>query len=105
MWYNVFMKGNVKTKGSCPTAKAAALLSDIWTMLIVRDLLRGERRFCDLERSLEGISTRTLTLKLRTLEKEGIIQKAKSGAYSATKKGTALEDIQKAMERYGKRYL
>jgi len=52
----------------CPMTKTAQLLSDTWTMLIMHDLLSGSKRFCELERSLEGISTRTLTLKLKKLE-------------------------------------
>lgn len=93
-----------KTKG-CPTAKTASLMSDPWTMLVVRDILRGPKRFCDLERSLSGISTRTLTAKLKHLEKSRIIRKNIKGFYEPTKKGRALQPIQRAMERYGKKYL
>jgi DNA-binding HxlR family transcriptional regulator len=42
-----------------------------WTLLIIRDLAEGCSRFCELERSLEGISPRTLSLRLRGLEAEG----------------------------------
>lgn len=74
-------------------------------MLIVRDLLDGPKRFCDLERSLEGISTRTLTLKLKKLENERLIRKTRDGAYTATAKGTGLRTVESAMRRYGERYL
>jgi DNA-binding HxlR family transcriptional regulator len=89
----------------CPVHKTATLLSDTWTMLIIRDLLEGPQRFCDLERSLEGISTRTLTLKLQTLEKEGMVKKTKSGSYSATARGKGLRTVEAAMRRYGEKYL
>lgn len=89
----------------CPTAKTAALLSDPWTMLLVRDLLRAPRRFCDLERSLEGISTRTLTAKLKNLEQERVVRKSAAGLYAPTPKGKALGPVCRAMERYGKKYL
>lgn len=91
--------------GDCPIQKTATLLSDTWTMLIIRDLLGGPRRFCDLERSLEGISTRTLTLKLKKLESEHLIKKLASGAYAATPRGKGLRAVETAMRRYGEKYL
>ena len=89
----------------CPVQKTATLLSDTWTMLIIRDLLSGPKRFCDLERSLEGISTRTLTIKLQTLQKARLITKTKSGSYSATPRGKGLRVVESAMRRYGEKYL
>ncbi len=90
---------------ACPVTKTAKMLSDTWTMLIMHTLLPGPQRFCELERSLEGISTRTLTLKLRKLEEEGMIKKGKDSAYEATKKGKGLQIIERAMRRYGELYL
>ena len=46
-----------------------------WTLLLVRDLADGCSRFCELERSLQGISPRTLSLRLRALEEEGIVER------------------------------
>ena len=46
-----------------------------WTLLLVRDLAEGHSRFCELERSLAGISPRTLSLRLRALEEEGIVER------------------------------
>ena len=46
-----------------------------WTLLLVRDLAEGRSRFCELERSLAGISPRTLSLRLRALEEEGIVER------------------------------
>ncbi len=89
----------------CPVQKTAELLSDTWTMLIIRDLLEGPQRFCDLERSLEGISTRTLTLKLKKLEKEGLLRKNTAGRYMATARGRGLRTVEAAMRRYGEKYL
>lgn len=94
-----------KTDSACPIQKTAELLSDTWTMLILRDLLDGDRRFCDLERSLEGISTRTLTNKLRRLEQEKLVRKAKDGCYVATPKAKGLRAVESAMRRYGEKYL
>lgn len=93
-------------KGStCPITKTAGILSDTWTMLITRTLMNGPKKFTELEEDLEGISTRTLTAKLRTLEDEGLVRKSKEGKYAPTAKGKALRGILLAMGRYGRRYL
>jgi DNA-binding HxlR family transcriptional regulator len=89
----------------CPVQKTATLLSDTWTMLIIRDLLEGPRRFCELEHSLEGISTRTLTNKLKTLEHERLVKKGRDGSYAVTPRGKGLRVVESAMRRYGEKYL
>lgn len=90
---------------TCPVIKTALLLSDAWTILIARTLLHGPKRFCELERELDGISTRTLTLKLKKLESEGIILKQDDGYYASTEKGKGLQIIEDALRAYGKRFL
>jgi len=100
-----------KICGSCPIAKVADLVGDSYTLLIVRDLLLGPRRFGDLESSLTGISSRTLTKKLKTLEECGVIQreefceKPPRVLYSLTPKGLGLHDIAESMRKYGEKYL
>lgn len=89
----------------CPITKVAKLLSDTWTMLIMHTLLSGPKRFCDLERDLTGISTRTLTLKLRKLSDEGLLEKGQDGRYAATERGKGLKLIENAMKRYEEKYL
>lgn len=96
----------IHSPNTCPVAEVAELLSDAWTMLIIRDLLNGPMRFCELERSLEGVSTRTLTLKLKKLVEEKVISKdEESHLYAITKQGTHLGTIIDAMRNYGKEYL
>jgi DNA-binding HxlR family transcriptional regulator len=90
---------------SCAITKTATLLSDTWTMLIMRYLLEAPKGFCELERDLDGISTRTLTLKLKKLESERIIKKSKDGCYEPTEKGKGLRIVESAMKRYGEKYL
>lgn len=90
---------------TCPITKTAALLSDTWTMLVAHVLMDGSKGFCELERGLEGISTRTLTLKLKTLEEERIVKKNKEGCYELTEKGKGLRLVESAMKRYGEKYL
>ena len=92
---------NKKHHNDCPIAKVATLLSDPWTMLVIRDLLIKKMRFSDLERSLVGISSRTLTSKIKCLENEGIILKDDL-FYSITKKGAKLKKVIDAMSVYGK---
>ncbi|MCM2339422.1 MAG: helix-turn-helix transcriptional regulator [Burkholderiales bacterium] len=90
-----------KLHNNCPVGRVASLLSDTWTMLIIRDLLKKEMRFSDLERSLEGISTRTLIKKIKCLESEGIVEK-EDMHYVITKRGKKLKKIIDAMSEYGK---
>jgi DNA-binding HxlR family transcriptional regulator len=87
-------------KHTCPIAKTAEIIKDTWTILIVRDVLKSPSRFCELEKSLSGISTRTLTKKLQDLEKYDIIKKDNL-FYAPTPKGKELGKIIKAMEKFG----
>ena len=90
-----------KYHNDCPIAKVATLLSDPWTMLIIRDLLERDMRFRDFEHSLTGISSRTLTSKIKHLENEGITTK-KDLEYSLTKKGAKLKKVLDAMSVCGR---
>ena len=71
----------------------------------------GSRRFCELERSLEGISPRTLSLRLRALEDERIVERhtfpevPPRVEYALTDKGEALVPLIDDMRRYGTRWL
>jgi DNA-binding HxlR family transcriptional regulator len=88
----------------CPTAKVALLLSDMWTMLILRDLIKKPLRFNELLESLQGVSSRTLTLKLQRLETLGMISK-NDVRYTLTSVGKKMQPIMDEMARYGKKYL
>ncbi len=66
--------------------------------------MMGPRRFGELQDSLSGISSRTLTNKLRQLEKQALVRK-KGINYNLTASGTALKEIIEAMRVYGKKYL
>jgi len=82
-----------------------------WTLLLVRELARGRSRFCELERSLTGISPRTLSLRLRALEVEEIVERQTYPEvpprveYALTEKGRALLPIIDDMRAYGERWL
>ena len=95
----------------CPVCRTADVVCGKWTLLIIRDLADGSSRFCELERSLEGISPRTLSLRLRALEEEGIVARhtfpevPPRVEYALTEKGEALVPLIEDMRRYGRRWL
>ncbi|HEY1350964.1 MAG TPA: helix-turn-helix domain-containing protein [Ktedonobacteraceae bacterium] len=96
---------------ACPVARTARIISGKWTLLIIRDLAAGVKRFNHLERSLQGISPKTLSERLRTLEEEGIIvrqtfaQVPSRVEYSLTEKGNDLAEVITCMRCYGNRWL
>jgi DNA-binding HxlR family transcriptional regulator len=96
---------------SCPVSACAEILGGKWTILLIRDLADGRSRFCELERSLDGISPRTLSLRLRALEEQGIIERRTFPEvpprveYSLTEKGQGLVPIIEGMRTYGREYL
>jgi DNA-binding HxlR family transcriptional regulator len=95
----------------CPVCRTADIVCGKWTLLVIRDLADGRSRFCELERSLEGISPRTLSLRLRSLEEEGIVQRRTFPEvpprveYALTEKGRALVPIIDSMRTYGAEWL
>src|SRR3712207_78364 len=96
---------------SCPVCRTADLVCGKWTLLLVRELAEGTSRFCELERSLTGISPRTLSLRLRALEEEGIVERhtfpevPPRVEYALTEKGQALSPIIEDMRAWGPRWL
>lgn len=87
----------------CPMARTADLVGDSVSLLILRDLLEGPKRFSELSLSLNGVSSRTLTLKLKSLESCGLV--IHTDVYGLTAKGKALKPVVDSMRQYGKKYL
>ena len=102
---------SASTNSECPVCKTAEVVCGKWTLILIRDLAEGNRRFCELERSLEGISPRTLSLRLRALEDEGIVARhtypevPPRVEYALTDKGEALAPLIDDMRAYGMRWL
>jgi DNA-binding HxlR family transcriptional regulator len=102
---------SAESNSICPVCRTAEVVCGKWTLLLIRDLAAGNSRFCELERSLEGISPRTLSLRLRALEEEGIVERQTYAEvpprveYSLTDKGRALIPIIDGMRAYGTRWL
>ncbi len=95
----------------CPVARTAELIGNKWTPLIIRDLVKGEKRFSELERSLRGISPKTLSERLKKLE-DAIVVDRKCFAevpprveYTLTPKGIALLPVIDSMRAYGATWL
>jgi DNA-binding HxlR family transcriptional regulator len=99
------------SNATCPVCRTAEVVCGKWTLLLIRDLADGSSRFCELERSLEGISPRTLSLRLRALEEEGIVERhtypevPPRVEYALTVKGEALVPLVEDMRQYGTRWL
>jgi DNA-binding HxlR family transcriptional regulator len=96
---------------TCPVCRTAEIVCGKWTLLVIRDLADGRSRFCELERSLAGISPRTLSLRLRALEEEGIVERQTFPEvpprveYVLTAKGRALAPLIESMRTYGREWL
>jgi len=99
------------TNDSCPVCRTAEIVCGKWTLLVIRDLAEGRSRFCELERSLQGISPRTLSLRLRALEEEGVVERQTFPEvpprveYALTSKGRALVPLIEDMRTYGREWL
>ncbi len=105
------MKQDVALEDLCPVCATADLVCAKWTILVIRDLAEGCSRFCELERSLQGISPRTLSLRLRALEEAGIVERRTYPEvpprveYELTEKGRALLPLIDDMRQYGREWL
>jgi len=94
---------------ACGTAHALELIGDRWTLLVLRELMLGARRFSELRADLPGLSANTLTQRLAELEERGLIVRkrlpppASVQVYEATEWGLEAESIVKALGRWAAR--
>lgn len=78
----------------CPLARSLDVLGERWTLLIIRELLLGERRYKELSRALKGMGTNLLAARLQDLSAHGMITKdGRKDAYRLTAQGEALRAI------------
>jgi DNA-binding HxlR family transcriptional regulator len=101
-----------KTYGqTCPVARTLEIIGERWTLLIVRDLFRGPRRFQDLQESLVGVAPNVLSDRLKTLEEHGLIRREfyskhpPRAAYALTPLGRELQPALRALAVYGAKHL
>lgn len=105
---------NFMTSGydqNCPIAQALDVVGEKWSLLILRDLLRkGPLRFQDFAAGLPGVAPNTLSARLKTLEKQGVIatrlyeKHPPRFEYFLTDKGQALGPVLKALYQWGERF-
>jgi DNA-binding HxlR family transcriptional regulator len=95
----------------CTVARALDVVGERWTLLLVRELSTGPKRFKDLLEGLPGIGSNLLAGRLKALEGEGIVRRstlpppAGSNVYELTRLGRGLEPVIVALSRWGARLL
>lgn len=100
----------IKELPACPVETTLSLISSRWTVLIIRELLTGTKRFNELKKSINNISQKVLTSNLRNLEENGLIERTVYAEvpprveYSLTKTGLSLKPILDAMWDWGINY-
>lgn len=89
----------------CALARALDHVGDRWTLLVVRELLLGPKRYTDLVRALPGIATNLLAERLRELQASGVATVDGDGAYALTDQGRGLEPVVFALIRWGASFM
>jgi DNA-binding HxlR family transcriptional regulator len=95
----------------CPIAHALSLVGERWALLVVRELMRGPKRYTDLANGLPGIGTNILAGRLRDLEEAGVVEKRKLPppygvtVYDLTPYVRELDEVMHALARWGARSL
>jgi len=95
----------------CPIEFILELIGTKWSIFILRELFRGNQRTHELLEALPGISTKTLTVRLRELEKHGLISRKVYAEipphveYSLTEKGFQLQPVLVALKQVGEQWL
>jgi len=98
-------------RSPCPIANALDLMGDKWSLLVIRDLRRGERTYSELLSSPEGIPTNILADRLKRLEAAGIVvrsayqERPVRYAYALSEKGQELRGVLLALVEWGKRHI
>jgi DNA-binding HxlR family transcriptional regulator len=94
------------SRAACPIARSLDVIGDWWSLLIVRDALKGATRFSDFQTSL-GVSKNILTRRLRTLVEQGVMEQMPAGdgsayqEYRLTEKGRSLHKVLVALGQWG----
>jgi DNA-binding HxlR family transcriptional regulator len=92
----------------CPLAKALDVLGERWTLLVVRELLAGPKRYTDLRTGLPGLATDLLATRLRELQQAGVVDRREvppptpATVYELTERGQALRSVIHEISRWGR---
>ena len=101
---------NEKPLPACPVETTLSLISDKWTVVIIREVLTGTKRFNELMRSVTGITQKVLTSHLRNMEANGLLVRKvypeipPKVEYTLTETGYSLKPILDAMYTWGENY-
>ena len=110
MWYNPKVMTKRTYNQTCSVAGALDVLGERWTLLLIRELLTGPKRYNDLLDALPGIGTNLLADRLRSLSNDGLITQSKlpppaaASVYELTETGKRLEPVLLELVRWGMRY-
>jgi DNA-binding HxlR family transcriptional regulator len=97
-----------QTEADDPVERSLAVVGLKWTLLIVRDLMDGPRRFTEIERSLRRANPKMITTRLRELEQAGVVSRTVYAevpprvVYALTKRGRGLRPVVDALKQWGK---
>ena len=103
--------GEPARQAGCRTREVLDIVADKWSLLVVRNLSAGPRRFTELKRGIDGISQRMLTLTLRSLERDGILTRTVHNvmppnvSYQLTPMGTTLLEATAPLLEWSTRHL
>ncbi|MFJ2817326.1 winged helix-turn-helix transcriptional regulator [Streptomyces sp. NPDC087294] len=92
----------------CSAARALDVVGDRWTLLIVRELLAGPRRYTDLHADLPGVSTDVLASRLKDMERDGLVSRRRlpppgaASVYELTGRGRELLPVLQALSGWGR---
>jgi DNA-binding HxlR family transcriptional regulator len=95
----------------CPIACSLGLIGERWTLLVVRELMHGPKRYTDLVDGLHGIGTNILAARLKALEAAGLVERRKlpppaaSNVYELTPTGQGLRPVLHELARFGARLM
>jgi DNA-binding HxlR family transcriptional regulator len=99
------------SRSACPIATTLDIVGDHWTLVILRDMLNGKKRFSQFLESPERITTNVLTDRLKLMERAGLVSRElyqlhpKRFEYILTKKGEALLPVLQEMCRWANRFI
>ncbi|MEW9552608.1 winged helix-turn-helix transcriptional regulator [Nonomuraea sp. NPDC050783] len=91
----------------CATARTLDIVGERWTLLLIRELLTGPKRFSDLQRNLRGLGTGLLSARMRNMESQGLVRRitlpppARTPAYALTPAGEELGPVVLSLARWG----
>jgi DNA-binding HxlR family transcriptional regulator len=97
-------------RSRCPVACTLDVLGDRWSLLVIRDVMLGKRRFAEFASSPERIPTNILAARLKRLTAAGVLETRRYSAhpprveYQLTEKGDALRPVMRAMVDWGVRF-